>query len=122
MIYSNVRTKEELHDYMNFLEVNFVHYWVLWTQGFYRVPVIGKKTIEQLFDIEISDNTICCMKPNPNSGFEPNCPISGAVNNKEQFIQIGHIYNLNGQEVFGHLLAAHDLFAYNNGLLQDICL
>ena len=86
------------------------------------MSVIGKKTIEQLFDIEISDNKICRMKPNPNSGFEPNCPISGTVYNLEQFKQIGYKYDLTGQDVFRHLLAAHDLFAYNKGLLQDIWL
>ena len=94
MIYSKVRTQEELQEHMAYLGEKYVKYWALWTQGFHVIPVIGKKSIERLFEINIQDKTMCGMMPYPDSGFEPACPIAGVVYNKEQLMKIGVKYSL----------------------------
>ena len=86
MIYSKVRTQEELQEHMAYLGEKYVKYWALWTQGFHVIPVIGKKSIERLFEINIQDKTMCGMMPYPDSGFEPACPIAGVVYNKIGFV------------------------------------
>ena len=105
--------------YTSYLSERYVHLWHMYMEGYKMAPVLTKKTVEALFNINLDDKYTGLPFPRGNT-YEPTCDVQGPYVTFEYLSVIAQAFKLTLRKTYVDLKVAYSLCLYNSELIDKL--